>query len=205
MYKDDAIKDDLSLNDFLVYLESIADKFPCGIPESCLQSEQIKVDSFIAQSDQQLVCWGDAGASIVFLMTADTSGQEYKKSELVGEDGSLLAAAIEKGMRLTLEQVFFIRCLAEKTAGKTRLAGWRAAIEHLPVLLSARIVVALGAPAWDILAAAAARSGVTRGQWFKYQACLVMPTHKLETVLRVEAAKREFWNDLQLVMAEINK
>ena len=43
-----------------------------------------------------------------------------------------------------------------------------------------------------------------RGNWLDYQGIPVMPTYHPAFLLRQEAAKRDAWHDLQLVMQRLN-
>lgn len=193
-----------SLRDFLLYLEAVAGLYPGGIPEDSIQNGLAELEEGYSQQLGQVVHWGSQVATVAFLMTAEAAPVETSRPRLFGAAGELLRAAIEKGMRLSIFEVGFIRCFSEQVVDDQTRQGWRSTVEQVFDSSPSKVIVALGDGSWELLVDQDMRGKICRGSWFDFRSALVMPTHSLETVISSADAKREFWCDLQQVMAKLS-
>ncbi len=65
--------------------------------------------------------------------------------------------------------------------------------------------MALGKPAAQCLLQSTAPIGALRGHWHDFQGIPLMPTYHPAALLRNEGYKRPTWEDLKLVMAEMDR
>jgi DNA polymerase len=68
-----------------------------------------------------------------------------------------------------------------------------------------RLIVALGRYAAQTLLRSTAPISTLRGRWHEYEGIRLMPTYHPAALLRNEAMKRPTWDDLKLVMAEMDR
>jgi DNA polymerase len=67
------------------------------------------------------------------------------------------------------------------------------------------MIVTLGKFAAQCLLRSDAPISKLRGAWSQYEGIPLMPTYHPAFLLRTPSAKREVWNDLQQVMAELDR
>lgn len=126
----------------------------------------------------------------------------------VGKAGELLTRAITNGLKLCREDVYIcnvVKCrppnnrtpLPDETESCTPYL-----VRQLE-LIKPQVIVALGGPAQQALSGV--KLGITklRGQWQEWRGVKLMPTFHPAYILRNPAAKKDFWEDLQLVMKEL--
>jgi uracil-DNA glycosylase family 4 len=71
--------------------------------------------------------------------------------------------------------------------------------------LAPRIVVALGRPAANLLLGRDAPISALRGKFHEHRGVKVLPTFHPAYLLREPERKRDTWNDLKLVIAELDR
>jgi DNA polymerase len=146
---------------------------------------------------------------VMFVGEAPGYDEDQQGLAFVGAAGQLLTKMIG-AMGYTRDQIFIANIC------KCRPPGNRAPLPEellkcLPFLreqiriIRPKVIVLLGGTA--IKALLDTQAGVNRiqGQWTKYEGIPVMPTFHPSYLLRFEPAKRDAWNALKLVLAQLGK
>ncbi len=120
-----------------------------------------------------------------------------------GAKGDLIVAAIEKGLKLNLSEVFIYNignCEQFNEKAKTPVDINLCAAYLLTHLKSIqpKVVVTLGG-----LISSSFLGSYTRGDMFEWNGLKVLPSLDLEEVLTQPDSKKIFWGDLKLVMKEL--
>jgi uracil-DNA glycosylase family 4 len=126
----------------------------------------------------------------------------------VGKAGELLTAAITKGLKLAREEVYIcnvVKCRPPDNRNPLpdEIAQCRGYLEAQLRMIRPNVIVTLGGPAMQVLTGE--EGGITklRGRWKSWNEIPLMPTFHPAYILRNPSAKREFWDDLQLVMQQL--
>ncbi len=155
---------------------------------------------------------GNPNADVVFVGEAPGENEDLQGQPFVGRAGQLLTGIIEKGMKMTREDVFICNVLKcrppdnrdpkpdEKEACEPYL------IRQLE-LIKPKVICALGGHAAKMLLKTEDSVGRLRGTWHFYQGIPVRVTYHPSFVLRSEhepkrhmADKRKVWEDIQEVI-----
>jgi len=182
---------DLSFFDFAAYLDSVASLYPGGVPE-----RYIKDSSKDAPSCGAVSCCGNREAPLLFVGLRSGSQGGFE-----GREGELLAAAITKGMKLSLGDVQVLSvfsCLG----GIDEQEEARAALKENLALSKPKLIVLLGL---ETLRLCGFSPEGKRGEWLTWQEIPVMPTHALKPVLSDLSVKKEFWQDLKQVLERLSE
>lgn len=175
----------------LALLDSIAGAYPSGIPRTAMAERSVVAHA--AQSPAVAA----SGVKVLFAaMLADSALHE----DDTDEDGVLLRAAVTSGMKLSLRDVAIVNC-AQHAAQEASSRQLLSAIESsAPVC-----VVCLGAQSAALVLGGSTDTKWERGRWIQRGALLVLPSHDLATVRTDAGRKREFWEDLKLVLSLLNE
>jgi DNA polymerase len=162
---------------------------------------------------QTVFARGNPQAKVCFVGEAPGADEDAQGAPFVGRAGQLLDRMIG-AMGLSPERdVYVCNILKCRPPGNRRpepeeIAACIPYLHEQLALVKPRVIVALGNTA--VAALLDTRVGVTklRGQWKLYRGqTLVMPTYHPSYLLRPSAqqveAKRQAWQDLQLVMKEL--
>ena len=146
---------------------------------------------------------------IAFVGEGPGADEDRQGEPFVGKAGELLTAAITKGLKLKREQVYIcnvVKCRPpqNRTPAEDEVAQCFSYLEQQLTLVAPKVIVTLGAPA--LRALTGSNEGITRarGQWMDWRGIALMPTFHPAYILRKPEAKREFWADLQAVIARLN-
>jgi uracil-DNA glycosylase len=173
---------EVTLWDYVKYLDSVRDLYPRGIPEVCLREAASQPAAAPARA-----------AGLLFVALRDRECAPFE-----GPEGELLSAALEKGMKLGREGVRVVNVAAASDP-----AGRAAAAAKLQAVLESAqpsLIVGLGA---EVLSYLGLSGGDPRGRWGEWRGVALMPTHGLGDVLKSSVLKKEFWADLQQVMIRL--
>jgi uracil-DNA glycosylase len=151
---------------------------------------------------------GAPDADLMFIGEGPGFHEDQQGRPFVGRAGDLLTRMIE-AMRFTRAEVYIgniVKC--RPPDNRNPLPAEAAAC--LPYLLrqieliNPRVLVLLGAVPLKYLFN---KTGITRlrGSWLDYRGIQVMPTFHPAYLLRNPPAKREVWQDLQMVMKVLGK
>lgn len=148
---------------------------------------------------------GNTKPRLVFVGEGPGRDEDLQGEPFVGKAGQLLTAAIEKGMKIKRSDVYIcnvVKCRPpeNRTPLPDEVAACSDYLNKQLELLNPEVIVALGGPAQSALCGV--EGGITRlrGKWLKWREIPVMPTFHPAYILRNPPAKKEFWEDLKLVM-----
>ncbi len=155
------------------------------------------------------VVWGtgNANADLMFIGEAPGRDEDLKGEPFVGRAGQLLTDII-KAMKLSREDVYIanvIKCRPPENRNPEpdELEMCRPYIRTQIGLIKPKVIVTLGKFAMQSLTGKAHAVSAARGQWTEYEGIRVMPTYHPAYLLRTPSAKRDVWDDMKKVMAEL--
>ena len=148
---------------------------------------------------------GNPQADLVFVGEAPGYHEDRQGIPFVGRAGQLLTDIIEKGMKLSREEVYICNVLKCRPPGNrdpnphevAQCEPWLLA--QLDVLRP-KVIVALGKYAGQTLLKNTLSVGRLRGQWWEYHGIPLRVTYHPAYLLRNPADKKGCWEDVQHVM-----
>ncbi len=150
---------------------------------------------------------GNPNADLMFIGEAPGRDEDVQGKPFVGRAGQLLTDII-KAMKLTREDVYIanvIKCRPPENRNPEpdELEACRPFIRRQIELIKPKVIVTLGKFAMQSLTGKAHAVSAARGQWTDYEGIKVMPTYHPAYLLRTPSAKKDVWNDMKKVMAEL--
>lgn len=151
---------------------------------------------------------GSEHADLMFIGEGPGADEDAQGVPFVGKAGQLLSKMIA-AMQFRRSGVYIANIVKCRPPGNRNPSDdeMDSCVPYLNrqiQLVSPKVIVLLGNVA---LKGLMKRGGISRlrGHWLDYRGIKVMPTFHPAYLLRYEAAKRDAWNDLQLVMREFGK
>jgi DNA polymerase len=150
---------------------------------------------------------GNPNADLMFIGEAPGRDEDEQGKPFVGRAGQLLTDII-KAMKLTRDDVYIanvIKCRPPENRNPEpdELEACRPYIRQQVEIIQPRVIVTLGKFALQSLLEKSYGITAVRGKWLEYQGVKVMPTYHPAYLLRTPAAKKDVWEDMKLVMAEL--
>ena len=150
---------------------------------------------------------GNPNADLMFIGEAPGRDEDLQGKPFVGRAGQLLTDII-KAMKLTRDDVYIanvIKCRPPENRNPEpdELDACRPLIRRQVELIQPKVIVTLGKFALQSLSGKAHAISAARGQWTEYDGIKVMPTYHPAYLLRTPSAKKDVWNDMKKVMAEL--
>jgi DNA polymerase len=150
---------------------------------------------------------GNPHAELMFIGEAPGKDEDLKGEPFVGRAGQLLTDII-KAMKLTRDDVYIanvIKCRPPENRNPEpdELDACRPFIKRQIELIQPKVIVTLGKFALQSLTGRASAISGARGQWTEYDGIKVMPTYHPAYLLRTPSAKKDVWQDMKKVMAEL--
>ncbi|HUP44400.1 MAG TPA: uracil-DNA glycosylase [Thermoanaerobaculia bacterium] len=150
---------------------------------------------------------GNPNADLMFIGEAPGRDEDLKGEPFVGRAGQLLTDII-KAMKLSRDEVYIanvIKCRPPENRNPEpdELDACRPYIRRQVELIQPKVIVTLGKFGLQSLLEKSYSISAVRGSWLEYQGIRVMPTYHPAYLLRTPAAKKDVWNDMKKVMAEL--
>ena len=150
---------------------------------------------------------GNPKADLMFIGEGPGRDEDLQGRPFVGRAGQLLDKMIA-AMGFRRDQVYIANVVKCRPPGnRTPLPEEASACGNYLLwqiyLIRPKVIVLLGATAAHYLLNDQRGIMRLRGNWLDYQGIPVMPTFHPAFLLRQEAAKRDAWHDLQLVMQRL--
>jgi uracil-DNA glycosylase family 4 len=150
---------------------------------------------------------GNPHADLMFIGEAPGRDEDEQGEPFVGKAGQLLTDII-KAMKLTRDDVYIanvIKCRPPENRNPEpdELDECRPFIQRQVALIQPKVIVALGRFGLQSLTERSYSITAVRGQWLDYHGIKLMPTFHPSYLLRTPAAKKDVWNDMKKVMAEL--
>ena len=153
---------------------------------------------------------GNPHAELVFLGEAPGADEDKQGEPFVGRAGQLLTDIIVKGMKMQREDVYICNILRCRPPGNRNpmpdeAAHCRPFLDRTLEIIKPKFICCLGAVAAKNLLASEKTIGALRGKVLDYNGTKVICTYHPAYLLRNPAAKRDTWEDIQLLMREMGR
>ena len=165
----------------------------------------------LAQTRTQTVFGtGNPNARIVFCGEAPGADEDRLGEPFVGRAGQLLTDILVKGMKIRREDVYILNILRCRPPGNrtplpVEAAACREYLDRQLAIIQPEFICCLGAVAAQNLLGTDTTIGRLRGRVHDYNGIRVICTYHPAYVLRNPQAKRPVWDDIQLLMTEMEK
>ena len=163
----------------------------------------------LADSRKQTVFGvGNPEATLVFLGEAPGADEDKQGEPFVGRAGQLLTDIITKGMKIRREDVYICNILRCRPPGNRNplpdeAAHCRPFLNRTLEIIQPKFICCLGAVAAKNLLASEQTIGALRGKVLDYNGIKVICTYHPAYLLRNPSAKKDTWDDIQLLMREM--
>lgn len=150
---------------------------------------------------------GKPDARICFFGEAPGADEDASGEPFVGRAGQLLTKIIE-ACRLRREDVYILNVLkcrppGNRTPASDEVANCRGFFERQFEVIRPDYICCLGTTAAQALLQTTDPIGRLRNRWFTYGTAKVICTYHPSYLLRNPAAKRDVWDDMRVMMADM--
>jgi len=151
---------------------------------------------------------GNPQARIVFVGEAPGADEDEQGLPFVGRAGQLLTDIIVKGMKMQRKDVYICNILKCRPPGNRNpqpdeIGKCEPFLKKQLWIISPDIICALGTFAAKTLLNTDVPISVLRGRFHSYEGIKLMPTYHPAYLLRNPSAKKQVWEDVQMIMKEI--
>jgi uracil-DNA glycosylase family 4 len=170
-------------------------------------SKCTRCDELAATRTQTVFGVGNPEAKVVFIGEAPGADEDEQGEPFVGKAGQLLNKIIE-AMKLTREEIYICNVLRCRPPGNrlpeaTEAANCREYLDGQLRIINPEYIVCWGSCAAQNLLGSTESIGKLRKRWFQYNRARVLCTYHPSYLLRNPAAKKDVWEDMQLLMKEL--
>ncbi len=150
---------------------------------------------------------GPPDARLCFFGEAPGADEDASGEPFVGRAGQLLTKIIE-ACTLSREQVYILNVLkcrppGNRTPAPDEVANCRGFFERQFEVIQPEFICCLGTTAAQALLQTAEPIGRLRRRWFTHGRARVLCTYHPSYLLRNPAAKKDVWEDMQMLMGEM--
>ena len=151
---------------------------------------------------------GNPNARIMFIGEGPGADEDIQGLPFVGKAGKLMNEAF-KGLGINREEVYIaniVKCRPpnNRTPLKEEAASCINYLRNQVMIIKPEIIVLMGNTALKNILGEEYGITKSRGKWIVKKDIKYMPTFHPAALLRDEAKKIDFWNDLKLVVKELN-
>jgi DNA polymerase len=151
---------------------------------------------------------GNPDAQLVFLGEAPGADEDSQGEPFVGRAGMLLNDIITKGMKIRREDVYICNILRCRPPGNRNPLPQEAEhckpfLDQTLEIIKPKYICCLGTVAAQNLLQTSNSIGSMRGKIFRYNNIKVICTYHPAYLLRTPSAKKQTWEDIQLLMREM--
>lgn len=150
---------------------------------------------------------GNPNARLCFMGEAPGADEDAQGEPFVGRAGQLLNKIIE-ACTLRREDVYILNTIKCRPPGNrnplpSEVTNCREYLDRQLDIIQPEFICCLGSIAAQALLATDSSIGKLRKRFFDYRGCRVLCTYHPAYLLRNPAAKKDVWEDMQLLMAEM--
>ena len=150
---------------------------------------------------------GPADARLCFFGEAPGADEDASGEPFVGRAGQLLTKIIE-ACTLNREDVYILNVLKCRPPGNRvplpdEVVNCRGFFERQFAAIAPEFICCLGTTAAQALLQTTEPIGALRRRWFTFGAARVLCTYHPSYLLRTPAAKRDVWEDMQMLLREM--
>ena len=149
---------------------------------------------------------GNPNASLMFVGEAPGADEDEQGLAFVGRAGQLLTDIIEKGMKMSREDVYIANILMCRPPGNRNpepdeILSCQPFLEKKIELIRPKVLVGLGKFPSQWLMKTAEPISRIRGRVGDYHGIKVVPTYHPAYLLRTPSAKKDVWEDMKVVLS----
>jgi uracil-DNA glycosylase len=164
-----------------------------------------KCANLAATRTQTVFADGSPTARLMFIGEAPGADEDRTGIPFVGRAGQLLTDMITKGMGLKRQDVYIANILKCRPPENREPSGEEAAnclpyLERQIDIIRPEFLCLLGRVAVQYLLGTTLSMGKLRGKWYRYQGIPTIVTYHPAYLLRNPSAKKDAWEDLQILM-----
>lgn len=190
-------------------VQAAADPRTCALAEVARDVAACTRCAELVQNRTQTVFGvGNPFARLVFCGEAPGADEDRLGEPFVGRAGQLLTDIIVKGMKMQRQDVYILNILRCRPPGNrnplpVEAAACREFLDRQLAIIQPEFICCLGAVAAQNLLQTDTPIGRLRGRVLDYHGIKVICTYHPAYVLRNPPAKKFVWDDIQLLMAEM--
>ena len=152
---------------------------------------------------------GNPNSDIMFIGEGPGADEDEQGEPFVGKAGKLMNQAF-KGLGIKREEVYIaniVKCRPpnNRTPEKDEAMACLDYLRNQVLIIKPKIIVLMGNTALKNILGDSFGITKTRGNWIVKKDIKYMPTFHPAALLRDEAKKIDFWNDLKLVIEEYQR
>jgi len=152
---------------------------------------------------------GNARANLMFVGEGPGEDEDRKGEPFVGRAGQLLTEIITRGMGLARNDVYIANVVKCRPPGNRNpepdeIAACQPFLLAQIDAIDPKVIVALGKFAAQTLLQTSTPISKLRGRWMEFRGRRLMPTFHPSYLLRNPADKKLVWDDIRLVMKELD-
>jgi DNA polymerase len=164
-----------------------------------------KCSELAATRTQTVFGVGNPSARLVFVGEAPGADEDAQGEPFVGRAGQLLTDIITKGMKLRREDVYILNVLkcrppGNRTPAPNEVINCRGFLDRQLEILQPEFLCCLGSVAAKAILNTDVSIGRLRGKFQDYRGIPVLCTYHPAYLLRNPPAKKDVWDDIQLLM-----
>jgi DNA polymerase len=172
---------------------------------ACDVSRCVKCQELARTRTRTVFADGSPTARLMFIGEAPGADEDRTGVPFVGRAGQLLTDMITKGMRLRREDVYIANILKcrppeNREPSLEESANCLPYLERQIEIVRPEFLCLLGRTAVQGLLGTSLSMGRMRGKWYRHRGIPTLVTYHPSYLLRTPAAKKEAWEDLQLLM-----
>jgi DNA polymerase len=151
---------------------------------------------------------GNFAPRLMFIGEAPGADEDRLGEPFVGKAGQLLTDMITKGMGLSRDQVYIaniLKCRPPENRNPTIEESNNCFnyLEQQIAIIRPEFLCLLGRVAVAAILNTTQSMGKTRGKWHRYRGIPTLATYHPSYLLRTPSAKKDAWEDLQMLMKEM--
>jgi uracil-DNA glycosylase family 4 len=174
----------------------------CGQVKGCQRCQELA-----STRTQTVFGVGNPNARLCFMGEAPGADEDAQGEPFVGRAGQLLNKIIE-ACTLRRSDVYILNTLKCRPPGNrnplpSEVTNCREFLDRQLDIIQPEFICCLGSVAAQALLATDSSIGKLRKRFFDYRGCRVLCTYHPAYLLRNPAAKKDVWDDMQILMAEM--
>jgi DNA polymerase len=174
----------------------------CGQVKGCQRCQELA-----GTRTQTVFGVGNPNARLCFMGEAPGADEDAQGEPFVGRAGQLLNKIIE-ACTLRRSDVYILNTLKCRPPGNrnplpSEVSNCREYLDRQLDVIQPEFICCLGSVAAQALLTTDSSIGKLRKRFFEYRGCRVLCTYHPAYLLRNPAAKKDVWDDMQLLMAEM--
>ena len=181
-----------------------------GLDIEQLRHEAMECERCELHQERNMVVFGtgDEDADLMFIGEAPGADEDRQGVPFVGRAGQLLTRIIE-AMKLKREDVYIANVIKCRPPGNRNpkpieIESCEPFLLRQIEMIKPKVICALGTFAAQTLLDTKQSISSLRGSFHDYHGCKLMATYHPAYLLRNPSGKRDVWEDMQKVMAELN-